>query len=62
MTAETQKSVNNDDNCKVVGGTHIGKSGVISDINTSRTGHLTITVTQTNGVRFKTLLKNVIVS
>ncbi|MBB2145381.1 RNA-binding protein [Pedobacter sp. LMG 31464] len=47
--------------CNVVAGTHAGKSGVIRDINTSKTGHLTITVVQENGVRFKTLAKNVAV-
>ena len=45
--------------CKVIGGTHVGKSGTISDINTSKTRHVTITVVQANGVRFKTLAKNV---
>lgn len=45
--------------CKVVGGTHRGKSGVIKDINTSKTGHLTVTVLQPDGERFKTLAKNV---
>ena len=62
MPAETQKSVKNGDNCIVVGGTHAGKSGIISDLNTSKTGHITITVTQANGVRFKTLAKNVMIS
>lgn len=61
----TMKSTNNNlkdgDRCKVIGGTHIGKSGIIKDINTSKTGHITITVLQDNGVRFKTLGKNVIV-
>ena len=47
--------------CKVVAGTHAGKSGTVRDINTSKTGHLTITVEQTNGLRFKTLGKNVVV-
>lgn len=47
--------------CKVVGGTHQGKSGVVRDINTSATGHVTITVVQANGDRFKTLAKNVVV-
>jgi ribosomal protein S4E len=46
-------------NCKVIGGTHAGKSGTVRDINTSKTGHVTITVVQANGVRFKTLAKNV---
>ncbi|MBK9980975.1 MAG: KOW motif-containing protein [Saprospiraceae bacterium] len=37
------------DQCKVVGGTHAGKSGTVRDINTSKTGHITITVEQKNG-------------
>jgi ribosomal protein S4E len=45
--------------CTVVGGTHAGKSGIVQDINTSRTGHVTITVKQANGERFKTLARNV---
>jgi len=45
--------------CKVTAGTHKGKSGVVRDIKTSKTGHVTITVVQANGVRFKTLAKNV---
>lgn len=49
------------DQCTVIGGTHAGKSGTVSDINTSKTGHVTITVEQKNGVRFKTLGKNVVV-
>ena len=49
------------DQCTVVGGTHAGKSGTVRDINTSKTGHITITVVQKNGVRFKTLGKNVVV-
>jgi len=49
------------DQCKVIGGTHAGKSGTVRDINSSKTGHITITVEQKNGVRFKTLGKNVAV-
>lgn len=48
--------------CNVVGGTHAGKSGVVRDINTSKTGQITITVVQDSGVRFKTLAKNVVVA
>ena len=48
--------------CTVVGGTHAGKSGTVADINTSKTGHVTLTVIQADGVRFKTLAKNVVVS
>ncbi len=48
--------------CKVVGGTHAGKSGTVRDINTSKTGQITVTVVQQDGVRFKTLAKNVVVS
>lgn len=46
--------------CKVVGGTHEGKNGTVTDINTSKTGHVTITVVQPNGERFKTLAKHVV--
>ena len=49
------------DACEVVGGTHAGKSGTVRDINTSRSGHVTITVVQRSGVRFKTLARNVVV-
>lgn len=47
--------------CKVIGGVHAGKSGTIRDIKTSKTGHVTITVVQSAGERFKTLAKNVVV-
>jgi hypothetical protein len=30
--------------CDVVGGTHKGKSGVVRDIKTGKTGHISITV------------------
>ena len=46
--------------CAVVGGTHKGKSGTVRDVKTSKTGHVTITVEQNNGARFKTLAKNVV--
>ncbi len=47
--------------CTVVGGTHAGKSGTVKDIKTGKTGHVSITVVQKNGERFKTLAKNVVV-
>ena len=47
--------------CKVIGGTHKGKHGTVTDINTSKTGHQTITVVQPDGDRFKTLAKNVVI-
>lgn len=47
--------------CEVVGGTHAGKSGTVRDVNTSKTGHVTITMVQANGDRFKTLARNVVV-
>jgi ribosomal protein S4E len=43
---------------KVIAGTHKGKAGIVRDINTSKTGHVTITVVPASGVRFKTLAKN----
>jgi ribosomal protein S4E len=57
---ETRK-LKNGDACAVIGGTHKGKSGIVQDLKTSKTGHITITVVQNNGVRFKTLARNVVV-
>lgn len=51
----------NGDQCVVITGTHKGKSGIVQDMHTSKTGHITITVLQKNGVRFKTLAKSVLV-
>jgi len=48
--------------CTVVGGTHAGKAGRVTDIKTSKTGHVTVTVVQEDGVRFKTLARHVVVS
>ncbi|MBS1636126.1 MAG: KOW motif-containing protein [Bacteroidetes bacterium] len=59
MKIKTPEELRDGDLCKVIGGTHVGKTGVVRDINTSKTGHITITVEQKNGVRFKTLGKNV---
>lgn len=61
MTTEKTEKLKDGDECMVVGGTHAGKSGTVRDINTSKTGHITITVVQKNGARFKTLGKNVVV-
>jgi ribosomal protein S4E len=55
----TETHLKDGDFCKVIGGTHKGKSGFVRDIHRSKTGHITITVLQKNGVRFKTLAKNV---
>ena len=61
MQTKTSKQLKDGDTCRVVGGIHSGKSGTVRDIHTSKTGHITITVEQKNGVRFKTLGKNVVV-
>lgn len=59
METSKENSVKNGDRCTVIAGTHKGKSGTVADLNVSKTGHLTITVVQESGVRFKTLAKNV---
>ena len=61
MKTKTSQKLKDGDPCKVVGGVHAGKSGTVRDINTSKTGHITITVVQKNGVRFKTLAKNAVI-
>ena len=62
MNIKTAEQIQDGDTCQVVAGTHKGKSGIVRDINLSKTGHITITVVQQNGVRFKTLAKNVAVT
>ena len=59
MKAKPSSKLKDGAQCKVIGGTHEGKSGTVRDINTSKTGHVTITVVQANGERFKTLARNV---
>lgn len=59
MSSKNLQNLKNGDQCKVVAGTHAGKSGTVEDLKTSKTGHITITVRQKNGDRFKTLGKNV---
>jgi hypothetical protein len=61
MKIKTPEELKDGDQCEVTGGTHAGKSGLVRDINTSKTGHITVTVEQKNGVRFKTLGRNVTV-
>lgn len=61
MRGKSQPSADaaNGDHCIVVSGSHAGKSGIVRDRNTSATGHVTITVEQADGARFKTLARNV---
>lgn len=61
MPTATTPQLKDGDPCLVVAGTHKGKSGVARDLNISKTGHLTITIVQANGERFKTLGRNVVV-
>lgn len=62
MATSTATAPKDGDPCQVIGGTHKGKSGTVRDLNVSKTGHLTITVVQANGERFKTLARNVVVT
>jgi ribosomal protein S4E len=61
MSTGSTPQLKDGDRCLVVAGTHKGKSGIARDLNVSKTGHLTITVVQANGERFKTLGRNVVV-
>ncbi len=60
MKTNLQSNIKDGAKCKVTGGTHTGKSGIVSDTKISKTGHVTITVTQRDGLRFKTLAKNIV--
>jgi ribosomal protein S4E len=59
MKIKSPDKVKDGAQCKVIGGTHKGKTGIVRDINTSKTGYVSITVVQPDGERFKTLAKNV---
>jgi len=61
MNSKSNKKVKDRAQCRVVDGTHAGKSGIVRDMKTSKTGHVTITVVQADGERFKTMAKNVVV-
>ena len=61
MTSKSLSEVVDGARCQVIAGTHAGKSGTVRDVNTSKSGHITITVIQANGERFKTLAKNVVI-
>ncbi len=62
MKPETPHNLKDGAKCRVIGGSHQGKSGIVRDIKTGKTGHVSITVVQANGVRFKTLAKNVAIA
>lgn len=47
------------DRCEVISGGHRGKTGIVEDLKSSKTGAVTITVVPADGVLFKTLAKNV---
>jgi ribosomal protein S4E len=61
MRANTAKQLKDGAQCKVVGGTRVGKNGTVYDIKTGKSGHVSIAVRQSNGERFKTLAKSVVV-
>ena len=59
MRTDAANKLRDGASCKVIGGTHKGKSGIVRDIKTGKTGHVSITVVQSDGVKLKTLAKNV---
>lgn len=61
MTDHKQPAIQNGDTCRVIAGTHKGKTGTVADMKESKTRAVTITVVQVDGERFKTLAKNVLV-
>ena len=61
MSKENLAEIKDGAACRVIAGTHKGKHGTVRDIKLSKTGHLTVTVVQADGERFKTLGKNVVI-
>jgi ribosomal protein S4E len=62
MKAKSSNKLKDGARCNVIGGTHVGKSGVVRDIKAGKTGFVSITVVQKNGERFKTLAANVVIA
>ena len=62
MATKSTRNLRDGAKCKVIGGVHEGKAGIVKDIKTGKTGYVSITVVQPNGERFKTLAKNVVVT
>ncbi len=60
MKPNSQTTLKDGLHCEVIAGTHGGKSGRIGDTNTSKTGHVTITVDAKRWRDSKTLATNVI--
>jgi ribosomal protein S4E len=58
LTMSLKRPLKDGEICRVVAGVHKGKSGKVGDIKMSKSGHITVTIRQSNGVRFKTLCKN----
>lgn len=59
-TVSGPKGLKDGARCEVIGGTHVGKSGIVRDITVgAKHGHKSITVVQASGERFKTMAKNV---
>ena len=52
--------IRNGDFCRVVAGTHAGKSGTVEDRKLSKTCQVTITVRQADDVRLMTLARKVV--
>ena len=62
MTTKATGKLKDGAKCKVIGGVHEGKSGIVRDIKTGKTDHVSITVVQSDGERFKILAKNVVIA
>jgi len=60
MTEKSAADITDGAQCKVISGVHAGKSGMVRDIKTGKTGHVSITVVQANGERLKILARNVV--
>ncbi|HEU4652267.1 MAG TPA: KOW motif-containing protein [Croceibacterium sp.] len=60
MAGGADGDVRNGAFCRVVAGTHAGKSGTVEDRKVSKTGAVTITVRLADDDRIKTLAKNVV--
>jgi ribosomal protein L24 len=61
MAAKSTRPLKDGAKCRVIRGVDKGKSGIVRDIKTGKTGHISITVFQADGERLKAPAKNVAV-
>ena len=59
---KTEQLLKDGDECKVIRGTHTGKSGMVRDINTSKTGHIQLPLSKRTAYVLRHLVRTLLLS